>query len=564
MQSSIMSRPPGQYVRVAEGEEVLGATLTKPESYELVRDHLRAAADEVPTQPFVTIVGAPSVTYREMEVRARRLSSAMADTDIVAGDRVAVLLNNGIEVLEVIFACHIGGQIVVPLNTALRGESLEAALDLVEPKLVFVDAELNAELCETLETYPTAKIVVVETPTAPLPAGAETYTAFAARGCEKYEYPTLDAHEPSAIVLTSGTTGPSKGTVYTNKSTLDSSGSFRRYTGLDETDVVYTCLPVFHTNALHLSVLGALLARCHVVVGRRFSVSSFWREVTDCRATVTNLLGVMADLLLRREASAEERNHSLRYALVIPASPEVHVSMQARFGLTPVEAYGLSDFGMVLWPPQQSSAPPGSCGRAIDGIEVQIVDGAGREVKSGEVGELLVRPTLGGPTPPLGYWRNDAATVASRQGFWHHSGDLFRRDDDGWYYFAGRVKESIRRRGENVSAYEVEKAALRHPAVAECAAYPLPSDFSEDEVAIAVVLTGGAHLSPSELVDFLRPDLPYFSVPRYVTVLPELPKTLTMKVRRAELVERGIDGVDFDAGDPRDRDKPIARGAAEG
>lgn len=521
----------------------------------LITDHLRDAAHEVPNKTFVEFLGGRSLTFASTEQESRLVAASLADSGATAGDRVALMVGNRPEALTVFFATHLIGAIFVPLNTALRGRSLLSALDLTAPRVLVIEDALLAELDNiVMERLDSLELVVHISEEEEGPVSHKrhetTYATFVQRGTMAVGTHVVSSDQASSIMLTSGTTGPSKGTVWTNTSTLFVARTFQRYSELSSDDVVYTCLPLFHSNALHLSMLGALLARCTVVIGARFSVQRFWHEVVSSNATVTSILGVMPALLLRQESSPLERSHCLRYALVIPASPETHQQMGGRFGLRPVEAYGLSDFGMVLWSPEGRSAPPGSCGRPVSGVEIQVVDDYGRLVPPGEAGELLVRTTHSG-TAPLGYWQDSDATVSSRRDFWFHTGDLMRQDADGWFYFAGRTKETIRRRGENVSVYEIESQLLKHPAVVECAAYPLPAEWSEDEVAVAVVLAVGSLATEHELLSFIEPHLPYFSVPRYVTILRELPKTETMKVKRSNLIDRGVQIATYDAGDRR-------------
>jgi crotonobetaine/carnitine-CoA ligase len=254
---------------------------------------------------------------------------------------------------------------------------------------------------------------------------------------------------------------------------------------------------------------------------------------------VTNLLGAMIDLLFQQVPSELERSHLLRTMFIVPQHPDYPRQFLERFGVETITAFGLTDLGIFIY--QQSGQPnkAGSCGLAIPEWEVKLVDDYDEEVPRGALGMAVARPR----EPwlmTLGYWGNPEATVAAYRNLWFHTGDVLRQDEEGWYYYVDRKKDMIRRRGENVSALEVEAVVRGHPAVLECAAYALPSELSEDEVAVAIVLRDGAELTAEALLSSIELKLPYFALPRFVTILNELPKTQTEKVQKARLRERGI------------------------
>lgn len=499
---------------------------------ELVR---RAAVDH-PERTVVSFVDGASYTAADLWRSVLSVAAGLHDQGVREGDRVGLMLENRVEFLETWLAAHVLGLIAVPINVALRGPSLAHILRLTEPSLIVCELELLQRLdaaSMSAEIRPARFVVGV--------AGPEVSGTFASlRAAPLPSLPEVSTCDPCCIMYTSGTTGPSKGVIWTQRMTLHIAGVVRESMKYGADDILYTCLPLFHGNALTTSFVPALLAGAPIVVGRRFSASTFWMDVVRSRATATNLLGVMAPILLSREPSPDERAHRLRTALVIPAPARHYPLMKERFGLSITEAYGQVDLGMVLWN-ALDDPKPGSCGRPTRGYECRLGDARDDEVNIGDVGELLVRWATPN-TASHGYWKNPEATAAAFRNLWFHTGDLMRCDQEGWFYFVDRTKDTIRRRGENISSIEVEAAALAHPDVLEAAAYAIPSALSEDEVALAIVVRSGASFDPHALLSFMEPNLPYFALPRFVRLLSELPRTQTEKIQKGLLRADGVTG----------------------
>jgi len=251
-------------------------------------------------------------------------------------------------------------------------------------------------------------------------------------------------------------------------------------------------------------------------------------------------------MLLAREPSEQERSHRVRLVNSAPCPSAHFYEMRERFGFSAIQGYGLTDFGLMCWPPPGEVPPPGSCGRPPVGYECRVVDEHDEEVPRGTVGEMVVRSTMPW-VGPLGYWRDPEATAAAVRNLWFHTGDSVRQDEEGWFYFLDRAKDAMRRRGENVSSFEVEEAVRRRPEVSECAAYAISSPMSEDEISIAVVLAEGSMLDAEDLIRSIESSLPYFAVPRYVRFVNELPKTSTAKVQKQVLREQGVTEDAWDA-----------------
>lgn len=507
----------------------------------LAHAELERAAAATPDREWISFGGERYHSFGEVLARARSLAAGLQELGVGVGDRVAIALENRVEFVESWFAAQLVGAIAVPLNTALRGDVLNHILGLSEPRLAITSAQTLPRIERALAWSNAVRALVgVGAVEEGLGAGARPIVAYERVHSDSDPAPVaVDHHHESGIMFVSGGAGPPKGVVWTHRATWHFADVSLTGMGYREDDVLYTCLPLFHANGLCVSLLSSLIMRCRLSVAARFSVSAFWDEIVASGATVTNFLGAMSPLLLRRDPVPAERQHALRTALVAPALPEYYDVFPRRFGFAPVESYGLTDFGMLTWPRPGERQPPGSCGRAVDSFDLRIVDEQGEELGPGEVGEAVARPLRAGIVP-TGYWRMPAETLASRHDLWFHTGDTMSRDENGWFYFVDRSEDAIRRRGENVSSWEVESEILALSGVEECAAYAVSSEFSEDEVAVAVVLEPARELSPEAIIAAIQARIPYFAVPRYVRFVDSLPRTETNRVHKRELRAQGV------------------------
>jgi crotonobetaine/carnitine-CoA ligase len=481
-------------------------------------DLLVDSAQELPDQDWLYFETTVRwFSRREVLSRARRVAGMLQAADLKPGDRVAYLLENRVESVEALFGIIAADGIAVPLNTAWRRDGIEAALSTCEPKVVICEASHR----ELLPSSTRATIVV-----------ADRGSGLAEGFCyDELPPPARSGRDPCLILFTSGTTGRSKGVVHTSTSMIHMARQAANRMANGPNDVFYTCLPLFHANALGVSLIPSLLCKAALVVAKRFSATNYWDHVRCFRVTTTSMLGAMVPFLLNQPGSHADDQHDLRAAMVVPVTPSLNERLLARFGVRAVGAYGLTDMGHLLWVPVNKNAPAGSCGIPTEGFECRLVDDDDQEVEVGEVGELVCRPLLPWIMSP-GYWYMPEATVEAWRNLWFHTGDLLRRDAEGWYYFVDRKKDAIRRRGENISSTEVEQAVLRIDGIVECAAFPIPSEWSEDEVAIAIVPALGSVPEMDKLIADLSGSLPRYAVPRYVRVMTNLPKTATAKVRK--------------------------------
>lgn len=512
-------------------------------SRRLVHTYLERRAAQEPDAPWLSFTRGPSYTYKQLWDATRRIAGNLQRCGVKQGDRVAIMLGNTPQFVVSWFAIHAVGAVSVPLNTAVRGSSLKHMITVAMPRIVitqgsFVERFVNAALLD--EPF-LEHVIVTEAQD----------SSFRAHGkiapwddifSEDVDYAPADNLEPwdiSAIIYTSGTTGAPKGIVWTHNKTVFWGEISQRYLQYGPRDHIYLCLPLFHANGLNMQLYPGLLAGSRVTVAERFSASQFWKDIVETKATITNIVGAIGPILLRQAPSPLERQHRLRRICCVPSFADYYTIFPERFGVLPYNAYGLADLGMPIWTPNDRPPQPGSCGLPAPEFECKLVNDLDEDVPANTPGELvirLLRPWIASP----GYWENAEATLKTWRNGWFHTGDLLRQDENGWFYFLDRAKDSMKRRGELVSAYEVEQAFSKNEAVVECAAYAIPSELTEDEIAIALVLRPGADVRIADLVKAAEPDLPYFALPRYVRIVPELPKTANLKVRKAELRAEGI------------------------
>lgn len=498
---------------------------------------LRHQAERYGDRPLLRI-GEVERSYADTAGAVAVAAGTLRAAGVREGDRVALMCENRIEILDLTLACAWLGAVAVPLNTALRGPGLRHQLVHSGAFLLVMDSasvevlgpvEPPAALREVwaLDGVPDRvpegyRVVAPPTPAAPVePAEVTPGTT-------------------AVILYTSGTTGPAKGVECPHGQFFWWGILVSETLGIGPEDVLYTCLPLYHTNALNAFVQ-ALVSGATYHLGPRFSASRFWSRLAESGATVTYLLGAIATMVYAAAPSPADRTHRVRIALAPGTPASVVEPFHERFGVRLVDGYGSTETNACIAAPPEEQRP-GWMGRVRTGFAASVVDASDNPVPDGEVGELVLRAD-----EPFafatGYHGEPAKTVEAWRNLWFHTGDGVVRSPDGWFRFVDRIKDAIRRRGENISSFEVEQVLLAHDDVELAAAYALPSELGEDEVAAAIVLRGGSTLTPDDLVRWCRPRLAYFAIPRFVAVVDELPRTTNGKVRKAELRRRGPDGM---------------------
>jgi crotonobetaine/carnitine-CoA ligase len=523
---------------VSGGGGVLG-----PHFHTTIPGVLRNLAETAPDRALVRTIAGESSTAAELWGRAQSIAGALAELGGRPGERIAVDLPNGLEMIEVFFGATLAGCVFVPLNRAWRRRSLERILADSEPAVLVTDASHLDEMKDYAGSQPGGPQVVL-VGAAGTDEDAVEYAALRARSLPP---PTVEVGATSLgmLLYTSGTTGLSKGNMLSHRASLWMAATAAQTLGYAQADVVHSCLPLFHANALQCGLLASMLSGAEFAVSPRFSASGFWGEVRDCGATHTALLGSMMPLLASRPPAAQDREHSVHTAYCAPL-PEDLEHFEQRFGCKCASTYGLTDANILTVRPADDSGVR-SCGVASDDWELALVDDSDLPVGPGEVGEMVGRPRL--PfIASSGYWRKPDATAELWRNLWCHSGDLLRQDEQGRFHFVDRKKDAIRKGGENVSTFEVEEALLIHPEIAEAAVIGVPSELSEDDVMAFVVRTETGEVTPQEVLTLCARELPFFAVPRYIEFIGELPRTENHRVRKADLRERGVSERTWDAG----------------
>lgn len=457
---------------------------------------------------------------------------------IERGQTVALMSSNRPELLDLILGCAWIGAVAVPVNTASRGEQLRHVLENSQASLVVAEAELLPHIAAVAPAG-LKKVWVIDGAAPELDASFEVLPLPEA-GPAVEALDTSPA-ETAAILYTSGTTGVSKGVLCPQGQFYWWAVNMSDQLGLGPDDVLYTCLPLFHTNALN-AFMQAVECGGEYVLGPRFSASRFWSDASSAGATVTYLLGAMVGILAGKDPGPGERDHRIRLALS-PATPARLVEpFRERFGVLLLDGYGSTETNSVI-----GSTPhqwrPGLVGKVRPGFSIRVVDSDGVPVPSGVPGELLIRSDQP-HAMATGYHAMPEATTKAWQDLWFHSGDRVVLDEDGWVRFVDRIKDVIRRRGENISSVEVEQVLRQHPAIQDAAVYAVDSELGEDEVMAALILREPVDFG--ELCDFCAPRLASFAIPRFLRVVDQLPQTENGKVRKQVLKAAGREAAQWD------------------
>lgn len=483
--------------------------------------------------------------FAELQQSVLRLAAGLSAIGVRRGSRVALMLPNCIEFVQIVFAVAHLGAVLVPLNTAYRGRILGHVLEKSAPMMLIVDETLLNQVIGQYEGLASLAGIVVRRRSAGSPFPILSLPGFDLSALPEGGAVDADPAVPGpddlqAILFTSGTTGLSKGVMVPNALSIESARTFLSLVAHEEGETIYCPLPLFHASGLWEGLIAPLMAGSPVALVERFSVSRFWSDVRAFDARIAMGVFSMVPILLNQTPGADDRDHPLRAYYTGKSSHDAEFTR--RFGVRCVENYASTEAGIPI-ASRYGEWVPGSCGRpCLHTHEVMIVDAWDREVPHGSVGEIVVRPRRPFTVTP-GYYRDADATARCFRNLWFHTGDLAWRDPEGNHFIVDRIKDSIRRRGENISAFEVEQGVNSHPDVLESAAIAVPSEFEEDEVMVVVVARPGREIDPADLVRHCAVNLPEFMVPRYVEAVDELPRNSVGKVAKQELRERGERGI---------------------
>lgn len=505
-------------------------------------------------------------TAAEVDAIACRLANGLAALGVRPGDRVATLVENSPEAMLAWWGAIRGGFVAVPVNTAYKGRYLHHQLHDSGSRVLLVHQSLADRAAEIVDELPElVAVVVIDDPDEPGDgSGVERLIAGRTRVLRWTDLLESDGTRPdvsirpsdlATFVYTGGTTGLSKGCMLSHNYHHALSHQIGVCWGRTADDVVWTPLPMFHYNALVTAVVGGLVFGGRSAIYRRFSVSNFWPEMNRTGATITSTLGTMAYLLANDvdrpempRSGAPEANTSLRLLGAAPLPVEVDSVIKGRFGIDTFSgAYGVTEASLISWQPPGVVNRPNAAGVINhEYFDVRIFDDEDNELPRNTDGEIVIRPKR----PHVmfeGYWARAEATVATSRNWWYHTGDIGRIDDDDFLYFVDRKADYLRRRGENISSFEVESILMAHGALADVVVHAVPSELTEDDLKITATLKEGATLTEEELFRWSIDQLPYFALPRYIEFRLELPRSPVGRVLKRELRDEGVTPTTWDA-----------------
>ena len=468
-------------------------------------------------------------SYETFNARVDAAANVWHEAGVRKGDRVAFMADNSPDFLHAWLGLAKLGAVLVAVNTGFRLDEASYLVRHSEARFALVDPA-HAELFAEIERR------------APLLEKTYAIDEFRAAAAGRAGPPPaveLGADDVVSLIYTSGTTGKPKGVMQTHGNYVLTGQAYPHWMGMRPGDRIYACLPLFHINSQAYSTMGAIGAQGALVLAPKFSARRFWPDVRRHRVTVFNFIGAMTVILSKSEPSPEDRDNAVRVAYGVPALPhDVRTEIEARFGLACISGFGMSETTFGLLEPPDGARRPGSMGfprhhpdPSVPRTEARIVGDDGQDLPRGEVGELVLRNAA----MMTGYFKDPERTAEALRDGWLFTGDSAWQDEDGCFYFVDRMKDIVRRRGENVSSLEVESVLNGHPAVHESAIIGVPSDLTDEELLAFVVPQPGCEPDPAELVAWCEERLARFKVPRFIETVDELPKTPTSKIAKHRL-----------------------------
>lgn len=486
-----------------------------------------------------------SLTYRQLRDDAARVAGMLAAAGATAGDRIALLLPNGLDFLRAWAGIGRLSATAVILNTELTGSFLAHPLNDAAPTVLIADARYLPALDQIPAALASVRTIFLAGTNDT--AGWPQFDSW--RGAQPHEAALPAASDIAGIMYTSGTTGAPKGVLLPHAHCfLFGYGTFENC-GLAEDDHYYVCLPLTHVNGLFMQLGSVLIAGARATLRARFSAAAWLDDIRSSGATLTSTLGAISAFVLAQQPRQEDRDHRLRMIVAAPNHPDHERDWRERFEIREVmTGFGMTEVNIPLYS-DRLSPRPGTCGRPYDRFfEVEIRDSeTDRPVARGEIGEIMVRPRVAHGFM-AGYLNQPEKTLEAWRNLWFHTGDAGRMDHDGYVTFVDRIKDCIRRRGENISTTDIERTLCEIPGVAEVAAYAVPSDIQggEDEIMCAVVTAPGAAIAPAAIAEHARATMPRFAQPRYIEFLPILPTTSTGKIQKTQLRNAGVTAATID------------------
>ena len=506
--------------------------------------------------PLIQFEDGPMHSYAQAHDMGNRAGNGYAGVGIGFGDNVAVMLNNRLEYLWSWFGLSRIGGVLVGINTALKGTFLTHVLSNTKARVGLFEPEYLPWLADIEDTVPHMQTVYVPGDVYD-PDNLPAFKRIEVRNFDEIMAAPGDEigtevsyRDIGMIMFTSGTTGPSKGALMPHGHLYLFGLCMKEHMGMTPADIYYIPMPLFHAQGILMQFYATLITGGSAVLARQFRATTWIDDIRKHKATLANLLGVMNDFVLRQPAKNTDTDNNLRMVSAVPVTDETLKALRSRFNVPKFnEIFGMTECNLPVCRPVEAPDEAGCSGKVWDEyFEVIIADPeTDEEVPLGEVGEILVRPK-----EPYcfmaGYNGMADRTVETWRNFWFHTGDAGRMDARGYLWYIDRIKDTIRRRGENISSYEVEAVFLDHDAIKEAAAVAVPAEEGgEDEVLVCLILEDGAEPPiPEDLLDYCTPRMPYFAVPRYIEYVDEIPTTPTAKIQKNKLRDRGLSAAAWD------------------
>ncbi|MFC6239246.1 AMP-binding protein [Longivirga aurantiaca] len=467
-----------------------------------------------------------------------RVANGLLELGVRPGDRVMIVMSNRPEFLWSHLGIIMIGAHSVPVSTQQRGETLRHMIVDSRAKAILVEGDYLPHVLAASQGVETLQHIV-GLGTAPSHAAPVTFERLFASPDTEPDVDLSDAPGGSGLIYTSGTTGPPKGVVATAYD-FGPMELVLRASGVQPGETMYAATPLYHGNALLVQAMGSITVGAKFALGERFSASRWWDEIRRYDAVEFNAVGAMIPILLKQPARSDDADNPVRALLSMACPADSWREFERRFGVRIIETYGMVDaVGSLL----NDVGKVGSVGKPVPGVEYRIVDDEDRALGPGEVGEITFRHAKGQMTD---YENRPEETAHAYRGGWFHSGDLGEYDEDGFYYYRGRKKESMRRRGVNVSAWEIESVLISHPDVLEVAAHAVPSPLGEDDIKVVIRPVDASTLTPEDVLRFCEGRMAYQAIPRYVEFVEEVPKTPTQRPMYGVLKERGLTPATWD------------------
>ena len=512
---------------------------------------LKEQARKLGKKPFLQFGYKEPISFYKTNQLANKIANGLMKLGLKKQEKVAVYMPNSDDYVITWFGILKMGAVMVPINTAYVMDFLQYIIDSSDAKVLFIAEEYMDRMPPIAKKIPNIEHVIVWTREGNIKFKKHGFNFKKMTSYEKFITPQstsdpkvdISFMDYARLMYTSGTTGRSKGVMRPSAADYSSARNYTEIMDIGPKDVCFTCLPLFHSNAMVMTVYPALIKGAKTVIEEKYSASKFWKWMVDHKVTKFNIVGTICYFVWNTPPVPEEKKHKVKLVLGSPAPHDMIEDFMERFNIKFMEGYGLTEIGQGTWMRPGEPFRIGSCGKEAPNYEIKVANpDTDEEVPRGDIGEIIVRPRM--PNVMLHYYHKmPEKTVEDFRNFWFHTGDAGRMDKDGYIYFVDRVKDYIRRRGENISSFEVEKVINSYHDVEESAAIGVKAGegkYAENEVMVLIIPKEGKTVDPAKLIKFIEPKMPKFMIPRYIRFVKSFPKTGTQRTQKNKLREQGI------------------------